>query len=95
MGRTAILPGGSDDTNPEDKMAPTTLVFSGHAREQMERRKITETDVEDALGCADTNYPGSNRENLVHVGTTEDGRRLHVVTNKRREHIVVTAYWGV
>jgi hypothetical protein len=71
------------------------LVFSGHAREQMHRRGITEADVEAAVENADITHPGSDkrRENLVKVGTAPDGRRLSVVVKKRRQHIVVSAYW--
>ena len=72
------------------------LTYSGHAREQMERRGITEDDVEEALESADTSYPGADkkRENLVKVGTCSNGRRLNVIVKKRKQHIVVTTYWG-
>lgn len=71
------------------------LFYSEHAKEQMERRRITEDDVQAAVENADVTHPGTDkrRENLVKVGTAPNGERLAIVVNKRRQHIIVSAYW--
>ena len=71
------------------------LHYTGHAVEQMERRRVATDDVEAALEACDTTFPGSDprRENLVKVGPVDE-RRLFVVVKRERPFIVVSAYWG-
>jgi hypothetical protein len=93
------VPKSSDGTAREKAMIQRfrkrQVVYSGHAREQMKRRRITEEDVESALGNADITHPGTDKKgrNLVKTGTAPDGRRLCVVVNKKRQHVVVSSYW--
>ncbi len=69
------------------------LFFSDHARDQMELRDVTESDVQEALESADTSFPGNGPGNRVKIGTTLSGRRLKVVVKDRRQHIIVSTYW--
>jgi hypothetical protein len=62
----------------------------------MERRRISEEDVEAALANHHTSYPGTNRgrATIVKVGTGVDtARSLCVVVDVAREYVVVTAFW--
>jgi hypothetical protein len=79
----------------EGKTTTQRFKYSDHARDQMDRRAISEEDVEHVHGNADTTFPGSDRKghNLVKEGFAPDGRRLCVVVKKLRPHIIVSAYW--
>lgn len=72
------------------------LYYSFHAAEQMQRRSITQEDIETALENCHTTMPGSDRrrENLVKIGPALNGQNLWVIVKRDRPHIVVTAYWG-
>lgn len=72
------------------------LIFTKHVREGMADRNIKKGDVRTAADNHDTTYPGTHktRETIVKVGTASDGRRLCVVVDAKKEHLVVTAYWA-
>ena len=53
--------------------------FSRHARQQMERRRITAAEVAEALWNRETSYAGRPETRTVVLGRTSGGRRLKVV----------------
>lgn len=69
------------------------LKYSTHAREQMERRGISELDVENALshpqGSPDAGEPGSI---WIH-GFAVGGRILKVCVRANDTEYVITAVW--
>jgi hypothetical protein len=79
----------------EGKATRQRFKYSDHARDQMDRRQISEDDVEYVHLYADTTFPGTDRKgrNLVKEGFAPDGRRLCVVVKKLRPTIIVSAYW--
>jgi hypothetical protein len=72
------------------------LIFTDHARLNMERRGIEEADVRRVWDNHDISYPGTNpkRDTVVRVGTARNDRRLCVVVDEGKPRLIVTAYWG-
>lgn len=63
-----------------------SLIYTRHARTQMERRRISKQNIEDALDRYHTTYPGTNPggATVVYVGTVtsnRDRRDLAVVVD--------------
>ncbi len=68
------------------------LRFSGHALRQMARRRISRTEVGEALVNPETTYPSAERpERTVVLGSAASGRRLKVVVTGTRPTVVITA----
>ena len=72
------------------------LIFTDHARLNMQRRGIEEADVREVWENHDIAYPGTHprRATVVRVGTARNGLRLCIVVDGKRPRLVVTAYWG-
>lgn len=69
--------------------------FSKHATEQMAERRITLSEVEEALQNPETSYPSpkpGRDDRTVILGATNAGRRLKVVVlAERPDHVVTVA----
>lgn len=64
--------------------------YSIHARRQMARRRITESEVNQAVGFVETSYPSRDHpDRLVVLGRTIDGRRLKVITVETDDGLLV------
>lgn len=73
-------------------VAKEELRFSGHALRQMARRRISRTEVAEALANPETTYPSAERpERMVVLGSAARGRRLKVVVTGTRPTVVITA----
>ena len=69
-------------------------ILTDHARQNMERRGISEADVLAVMDNHHTTFPGTHQKNntVVLVGTGTDGTGVCVVVGKRKRHLVITAY---
>jgi Domain of unknown function (DUF4258) len=68
------------------------LTYSDHARKRMDRRKVTEEDVELALARKTGDRPGEPGTMWIH-GTATGGRTLSVCVTLADRRFVVTVAW--
>lgn len=67
--------------------------FTDHAREQMERRDVTEEDVETAMRHrVGAPVPGSGPGNVVIEGIATGGRRIQIVCSAADLDLVISVW---
>jgi hypothetical protein len=62
-----------------------------HARKQMARRRISESDVEQVLAAPELSYPSHTSGRHVFVRNI-DGRRIAVVVDAADHEVVITTF---
>lgn len=65
------------------------IIYSNHAREQMDRRRISRYEVEETINCPEVTAPGNPKPSIVlrrHV----DGRFIKVVIVRKQQIKVIT-----
>lgn len=72
---------------------PPTLIYTEHARDQMEAREISEEAVGHILNAHDTTLPRSRRRPGHQYIGEYGGRRLKVVVDDTVSAVVITTYW--
>lgn len=58
---------------------PMKVIYTDHARERMNERKIPEADVEHVLNAPETSYPGKNAGTRVAERNLPSGVTMKVV----------------
>lgn len=65
-------------------MAPLRLIYGTHAREQMEERGVSESEVDGVIQTPDLNLPAQKQGRRL-LERTIDGRRIGVVVRYNRQ----------
>jgi hypothetical protein len=72
-------------------MAPDgKLVFSGHAKDVMSKRRISEAEVEQAHRRRRVETPGGSRDRVNLWGETDQGRRLRITAYRNYPEFVIS-----
>lgn len=71
---------------------PARPRFTQHARDQMEARQVTETDIQSALNRPSGPPRVGNNGAVVQLGFASRGRILKVVLTPDREEIITVAW---
>jgi hypothetical protein len=68
-----------------------TLIYSGHAKDVMLKRRITEAEVEQVMESAGIQTPGNTPDRMNLWGSTSAGRKLRITTYRNYPEFIISA----